>query len=372
MAYKPEKKQLRLGDRLREAQQFESKDFNKVGLNRYRLTPDEALVLENYREQKSVLIEECEKAKINPDDVKHWWYKSKHISAFVKPRGKTLDDLKTEMIADIRKYSPKFKIIKRTNYKESYCLVLDLADLHIGKLASDYETGENYNNNIAVKRAKEGIEKILRYTSGYNIDKIVFIIGNDILHVDNNKRTTTSGTPQDTDGQWYDNFIIAQKLYVAIIDMLLPISDIHIVHNVSNHDYMAGWYLSQVIQAWYKNCKNVTFDCNMRHRKAFVYHDNLIGTSHGDGAKEHDLPILLAQEFRQEWAVTKYRYIHTHHTHHKYAKERTGVTIETSRSASATDGWHHKSGYQHAIQAVEAFLYSKKGGQIARFTAIVE
>jgi hypothetical protein len=32
--------------------------------------------------------------------------------------------------------------------------------------------------------------------------KILFIGGNDILHVDTPKRTTTSGTSQDTDGMW--------------------------------------------------------------------------------------------------------------------------------------------------------------------------
>jgi hypothetical protein len=56
-----------------------------------------------------------------------------------------------------------------------------------------------------------------------------------------------------------------------------------------------------------------TFDCGIAHRKAFQYHTNLIGTTHGDGAKQMDLPLLMAVEFSKEWASTKHRYIYTHH-----------------------------------------------------------
>jgi hypothetical protein len=78
--------------------------------------------------------------------------------------------------------------------------------LHIGKLATAFETGEDYNSQIAVKRAKDGLQGILNKSEGFYIDKVLFVAGNDILHTDNTKRTTTAGTPQDTDGMWYDNF----------------------------------------------------------------------------------------------------------------------------------------------------------------------
>jgi hypothetical protein len=294
------------------------------------------------------------------------------VSAFVKPKKgtKTLEDLKQELMRDMSKYSPKFTRIIRPKIKDPHCLVIDPADIHIGKLGSTYETGEDYNNIIAVKRVKECVDKILGFSQNFPIEKIVLIIGNDILHVDTPKRTTTGGTPQDTDGQWYDNFIIAQKLYVYLIERLVGIADVHVVHNVSNHDYMTGWFLSQATHAWFRNSKNITFDCDMRHRKAFVYGENLIGTSHGDGAKNSDLPLLLAQEFKKEWANTTHRYVYTHHIHHKQSKEHVGVTIESSRSVSGTDGWHHRNGYQHAAQAMEAYLHHKTDGQIARFTAI--
>ena len=335
---------------------------------RYRLTDDEEVMLMNYRKQRVLLEEECLKAGIDKNEVKHYWYKSKLFSIFAKPHQKNLEGLKNELIKGLSNHSPKYPILKRVKIKDNHCLVLDPADIHIGKLASESETKDGYNNKIAVQRVNEGVNHILQRVQSFNIDKIVLIIGNDILHTDTVKRTTTSGTPQDTDGQWFDNFLIAKDLYVSIVEKLLPIADVHIIHNPSNHDYMAGWYLAEVIKTWFKNNKNVSFDVDISHRKAFVYHDNLIGSTHGDGAKMTDLPLLMAQEFKKEWSKTKHRYIYTHHVHHKISKDFIGVTIESSRSASGTDSWHHRNGYQHASKAIEAYLHHPTFGQVARLT----
>ncbi len=250
---------------------------------------------------------------------------------------------------------------------ESYLLVIDPSDVHIGKLAQSFETGEDYNNQIAVQRVKEGVEGILEKTKGFKIDKILFIGGNDILHIDTPKRTTTSGTPQDTDGMWYSNFLIAKQLYIETLNRLLQVADVHFTFNPSNHDWTHGWFLADVIKTYFKDCENITFDCDINHRKYFTYHKNLIGTTHGDGAKTQDLPLLMAQESK-DWSSTKHRYVYTHHVHHKNAKDYIGVTVESLRSPSSADGWHSRNGYQHAPKAIEGFLHSKENGQIARIT----
>ena len=328
-----------------------SEKYRKNPYNRPRLEEDELSLIENYREQKSLLKEECDAAGIDHKDVRHYWYKSKKFSVFAKTKqdSKTLEDLKQELTKGMDKHSPKYPTIKYKKIKDGHCMVLDPADIHIGKLATKYETGEDYNSIIAVKRVKEGIDYLLTISKVYNIDKICLIIGNDILHTDNTKRTTTAGTPQDTDGMWYENFLVAQKLYVDVIEKLMLVADVHVVHNPSNHDFMTGWYLSQTIESWFRKSKNVTFDTTTAHRKAFVYGDNLIGSTHGDGAKNNDLPLLMAQEFKAEWAATSHRYIYTHHIHHKTSKDYIGVTTESSRSPSGTDSWHHRNGYQHLI-----------------------
>ena len=313
---------------------------------------------------------------IDNSNVKHLWVKNKQASVFVKNPNfvqaeiATVSQLREDLINDLQQYAPKFPKLERIENKDSYLLVIDPADIHIGKLCSAFERGEAYNNQIAVQRVLEGVKGILQKVSSFNIDKILFIGGNDILHIDSPLRTTTSGTPQDTDGMWHTNFLIAKKLYVDVLELLLGVADVHFTFNPSNHDYTNGFFLAQVIETYFKECKNITFDTSIAHRKGFKYFSNLIGTTHGDGAKQMDLPLLMAVEFPIEWSQTKHRYIYTHHVHHKTSKDYAGITIESLRSPSGTDSWHHRNGYQHAPKAVEAFLHCKINGQIARITHI--
>ena len=175
-------------------------------------------------------------------------------------------------------------------------------------------------------------------------------------------------TPQDTDGMWYENFVTAKRLLIDIIETLMSVADVEVVYNPSNHDYMSGFMLLQCIEAWFQKCNNVTFDNDMSHRKYTVYGKNLIGSTHMDGAKSQDLPMLMAHEASENWNYCKHRYIYGHHIHHKTSKDVFSVCIETLRSPSGSDSWHHRRGYQHAPQAVEAFIHSPEHGQVARLT----
>jgi len=320
------------------------------------------------------VLNACDNLSVDPSTTPMLWLKTKTESIrvtnplFVKPEEKLFQDLSETLINDLKNYSPKFPKLERIEDNDSYLLVLDPADIHIGKLCSAFESGETYNNQVAVKRVLDGVRGILQKVSSFKIDKILFIGGNDILHIDSPRRLTTSGTPQDTDGMWHTNFLIAKQLYVDVLEILLTVADVHFTFNPSNHDYTNGFFLANVIETYFKNCENITFDCSIMHRKGFQYYDNLIGTTHGDGAKQQDLPLLMAVEFSKEWSETKHRYVYTHHVHHKTSKDYAGITIESLRSPSGTDSWHHRNGYQHAKKAVEGFLHSKENGQILRIT----
>ena len=353
---------------------LELKNKSKYGNAKYFINPNE---LERLNEYKSKgVVNSCEKLEVDPTTVKHLWKKTKEESIFVKNPlyvnkiEKTYLDLREEIIKDIKQYTPKFTKLKRSKQKDGHLLVIDPADIHVGKLCDSFESGEDYNSNIAVQRVKEGVNGVLQKSNGFNIDKICFIGGNDVLHIDTPQRKTTSGTPQDTDGMWYRNFLMAKQLYIDVLEQLLSVADVHFTFNPSNHDYTNGFFLADVIQTYFKDCKNITFDCSISHRKYFKYHSNIIGTTHGDGAKSQDLPLLMAVESPEYWSSTKHRYVYTHHVHHKTSKDFQGVTVESLRSPSGTDSWHHRNGYQHAPKAVEGFIHSKDHGQVARLTHI--
>jgi hypothetical protein len=319
------------------------------------------------------VYEATDRLNIDNKDVKHLWMKDNGASLFIKnpnyqePQLREFEILKDLILEDIRNNAVKITAPKRVENKDSYLLVLDPADIHIGKLCSSFETGEDYNSQIAVQRVLEGVRGILQKCQGYNIDKILFVAGNDVLHVDSPRNETTSGTKQDTDAMWYDNYRTARKLYVDILTILLGVADVEFVYNPSNHDYVHGFFLCQTIEAQFAKCKNITFNVDMRHRKYFTYFNNLISTCHGDGAKVADLPILMAHE-ADTWSLCKHKYIYTHHVHHKIAKDYMGVCVESLRSPSGADSWHAKNGFIHSPKAIEAFLHHKLHGQCCRIT----
>ena len=340
------------------------------GNARYRLAPDEVDIIREYRRIK----EEAEFQGVNPNDVHSGWIKSKKSSLYFKNSAFRTNDLKQfkkDLVKDLKEYAPDFEKVKKPKVHDGHCLLLSPADIHIGKLCKSFVTGEEYNKQTAVIRTLEGVQGCLEKSKGFNIDKIILIIGNDAMHIDTaSGGKTTSGTVQDVDGMFYEHFHIAKRLYINIIESLLEFyPDIHIIYNSSNHDYLTGFCLADVIATYFKNNKNLTFDISLHHRKYFKWHNNLIGSTHGHGAKWDLLPLLMADESK-DWSNTKYRYMFTHHVHHKIGnKDLIGCTLESFRSPSPADTWHSKMGYTSSNnQAIEAFIFSKEHGQVARLT----
>mgnify|MGYP003646168209 FL=1 len=316
---------------------------------------------------------------INREDVvsvKHWQNMGGELRFSIVTKqeyGLDEDQILDKIKSLIEDYSPTYKKIDR-DFNNDHLLVINPADIHIGKYAKELETGDGYDCETAVERVLEGIQGLLEKSAGFGIEKVLFCIGNDILHIDNVYNQTTAGTRQDVDGKWWEHFEIALMLYVKCIEMLRHIAPVDVLHSMSNHDYQSGFHLAHALKSWFRKDDDVDFDISVAHRKYYQYGSNLIGLEHGDGAKMVNLPLLMAQEQPKMWADTKYRYFYLHHLHHKVkhkwldAKDYVGVTVEYLRSPSGTDSWHSRKGFTGVPKAVEGFLHEKNSGQVARIT----
>lgn len=320
---------------------------------------------------------ECAEYGIDTDDVRYFWHKSKRISMFVMAQNRpTYEKVREEMIATMKRHAPKYRAVKRKKPTDGHLLVIDPADIHVGKIAVKDETGYHYDIPTAVSMVHEGVEGLLTKASGFPIERIMLVVGNDVLHRDNPHNTTTSGTRQDVAGMWHQAFKAAREMYVTLIERLRTVAPVDVVYNPSNHDYASGYMLTDALYCWFHTAKDVTFDASIRHRKCYTYGTNMIVTSHGDGAKMADMPLLMASEFPQEWANTNHRYVYLHHLHHHIrneflaGKDFPGVTVQHMRSPSASDSWHHKNGYTGNPQAVEAHVHHPIGGRVACLTHV--
>lgn len=352
----------------------------KQPTTRLRLKEDELDLVLKYRRIK----EESIAAGINPDDVKHGWLKTEKASLFFKnPNFKTEEknEFAKNLIEELKQYSPIYPTIKRTKSSDGHLLIIDIADLHINKYAEAYLTGADYNSKIAVERALEGTKGLIKKASGFDIEKVVFIIGNDVLNTDNLFNQTTKGTHQDTDVNWFTAFNIAKDCYIKCIELCMQVANVDVIHCPSNHDFMSGCFLAQTIQAWFRLSKNINFDITPKYRKYYQYGcttllqpgGNMIEFEHGDKGKMAGLPLTMAQEEPQMWANTKFRYGYLHHIHHqdktqfKSGKDFQGANITYLRSPSSPDLWHSDSQFKNLV-AGEAFVHSKDNGRIAHLT----
>ena len=307
--------------------------------------------------------------------VKHWQSASGEFRFSIVTKeditANETDILKT-VSSFIENHSPHYPSIKRKIKLNNHLLVINPADIHIGKYANHLETGDGYNVEIACERVLEGLQGLIDKSKGFEVDRVLFCVGNDILHIDNVYNTTTAGTNQDVDGKWWEHFEIALALYVKCVEILREIAPVDVIHSMSNHDYQSGFHLAHALKSWFRNDSEVTFDISVAHRKYYKYGKNLIGLEHGDGAKMANLPLTMAQERPLLWSETTHRYWYLHHLHHKVkhkwldAKDFIGVTVEYMRSPSGTDSWHSRKGYVGVPRAVEGFLHQKNSGQVAR------
>jgi hypothetical protein len=270
---------------------------------------------------------------------------------------------------ELKSLSP---VCPKINYpRENKDLLWECAifDAHIGKLSYAPETGSNYDVKIASKIYADAVDFSIANARKFKIEKIIFPIGQDFLHVDGKTDETTAGTRQDTDGRSTKVFVTARKLLIASIEKLKTIAPVDVICTPGNHEENSMFHLGDCLECRYWNDENVTIFNDPRSRKYYQWGKNLIGYVHGDKTKINDLAVLMATESPKIWSQTKYRYWRLGHYHHQklYVDEKSGVIIEVLPSISAADSWHSTQGYTENIRGAVSSMFDKEHGLIGKF-----
>jgi hypothetical protein len=287
-----------------------------------------------------------------------------------------LKELFKGLLEDLKKKAP---IVTRfaPGEPEGHLVVMDLPDVHLGKLAWEMETGKSYSVEEAERLFTWATEDLLAKVATLRPEKIVFGFNGDTLHTDGSRRTTTGGTPQDTDGPWKDTFRRSVRMIRSAAERAAEIAPVELYVLEGNHDRDTAFFLSEVLQATYAGHGSIWVDPSAMARRYIRHGNNLIGMTHGSEEKPLSLPAIMSVERRQDWAETTWQEFHHGHLHHRkssfvraYDEER-GVIIRLCPSLSAPDLWHYLKGFVASIRGAEAFVYRKAGGVAAHFCADV-
>jgi hypothetical protein len=249
---------------------------------------------------------------------------------------------------------------------------VSIVDLHLAKLCWHGDTPENYDYKIARDTFYRIVGEIAAELRGKPIEHITFVWCDDYFNSDNEQKTTTAGTPQDTDIRATKMFNVGVEMLVRGIETLSEIAPVKTFYTPSNHDTLTGYHALKYLEAWFRQDPNVDINTDAYPRKYQLYGNTLIGYCHGDkenskGSKEKAsrLASLMPIEASHLWGQAKYREMHTAHLHSEHMiQEINGVIVRRISSPTALDTWHTQSGYMGAVRKAQVFLYDKERGLI--------
>ena len=275
---------------------------------------------------------------------------------------------------EYRKWVPES--VKKNNKSGNLGLIANF-DAHLGKLAWDVETSQgDYDIPIAIEEFNHVTDENLKRVAMFQPEKLIFILGQDMLHYENLEGVTPVGRNiLDTDGR-------LSKLQDAAIDVCVrnilkcrALAPVEVILVQGNHDSTSSLWLSKVLRAWFRDDEHVTIDCQPTLRKARLWGDTFIGFTH----KIPPSKIAMAQadfsiQFKELWGKAEYREI-LFGDQHKKMQWKTGsqvthgaILFRQLTALSKIDYWHYEHMFTDAMPGGEAFVYSKDHGCIANFT----
>ena len=282
----------------------------------------------------------------------------KEFEDFVERKNLTIFNNFTE------KYWEKNEI---NNLEKDCTVVINLADLHLGKLVSESETGEKYNIDIAKERFISSVKYLAQKSyQCYSIKKFILSTLGDTLHIDTLKSTTTAGTYVESDTRASKVFQTALDVITESIDILKEYApEVEFININGNHCELSEQHLGIALKAYYRNDKQVKIDADPRNRKYRLIGENLLVWNHGD-TNVATLPLTVATEQAEMWGKSKFRIVQLGHLHstkkrvYQSEDEFNGVIVRHFSSLSGTDFWHDKNNFKGSQKRGTAIVYSDK------------
>ena len=257
---------------------------------------------------------------------------------------------------------PKLRIAKSDR---RFVAVVSPTDFHHGKYSDDFEVGEQDNRQLQRQRLLNSADRVLSDVARHGKpERILVGLGSDWFNIDNDLGSTTSGTPQDCDGNPSEILATGCQLMVEYLDCLRQVAPVTAVLMSGNHDRILGVALMMYLAAWYRDAPDVQIKQNSASPRAYLeYGQNLLCFNHGDlVTKTTDLARLAAVDKPREWGRCAHKMVFTGHLHGLKLEEDRGFTRMQLPSLSGKDRWHDRHGYVGNRKQLAAVLVDHQDG----------
>lgn len=292
------------------------------------------------------------------------------VSAMVTALKKESKDILAEVIANFKpEYQPIGEVFKQDKFDRDCVGIISTQDLHFGK----------EGNIDVVDHFKAAIKSLVgRAYMSHKLEKIIYVIGGDLLNMDSFSGTTTSGTPVDNDMRAQDAYRQAfDALYWSINFIKQFCENLHVVYVPGNHDRLSSYHMAHALSKCFDTEDySIYFDVEYKERKVVLFGDNFFAFEHGDVTKKNTA-LVYATEFPLCWGHTTYRTCYTGHFHSKKTIEYTtenehhGFAIKHLPSLCASDYWHYHNKFVGAKRQAIMEVHDIQKGKISEFTYTV-
>ena len=170
-----------------------------------------------------------------------YWNKERSDGWFISAMVTAIKQEPKDVLADvIAKFEPDYQPVTEPFINEKFdrnCVgVISTQDLHFGK---------EDNENI-VEHFKAAIQDlVLRAYRSHKLEKIIYVIGGDLLNMDTFNGSTTSGTPVDNCQRSHVAYTQAfDALYWSINYLKQFCENLHVVYLPGNHDRLSSYNMA--------------------------------------------------------------------------------------------------------------------------------
>jgi len=252
--------------------------------------------------------------------------------------------------------------------------VIPMGDPHFGLLSWKPETGEDFNTAKAEAVTFGAVDRLTAATPGSKTGLLLNL--GDYFHADDStNRTPRGGNALDTDTRFAKIAEIGFRAMVRCVERMLEKHETVIVrNNPGNHDPHQAKMLNIAVGAYFHNEPRVMVDPSPSSFYFLRFGKCLIGSTHGDGAKLGELPMIMANDAPEDWAAARFRVWHVGHFHHNQKlaqKDLVGCEVETHRTLAAGDAWHRHEGYR-SLRDMKAITYHREFGELSRIRVGIE
>lgn len=248
---------------------------------------------------------------------------------------------------------------------------LQIGDAHIGMLASEVETGANFDIAIGKREIMEAAAALI--DAAPDCERMVINDLGDGTHFETFKaETEASGHAVDQDTRYWKMIDAYLEISEFICERALAKAQkVDLLYNQGNHSRSNDVWMAAHMRSLHRNNPRVTVLPNQSPYIAYRMGKTLVVVHHGDKAKPEKFRDVASSDFSADWGEAEFRYLDGGHVHHSQRKELAGCVFESWNNLAPRDKYAHDGGWR-SKQCMSLVLRSRRYGDRGRIVMPIE